>query len=90
MRLDVTRAELLILQDAVDDFGPGLTPAAATRLAQLRAKIHALTGEETTRRVGLLKKICGCGKGELCTHPWYLEDGHGNLTRAGEQPGGVR
>lgn len=46
VQLTVTRAELLALQDAIDDtvgeFDPGRAPSS---LVALQRKLHALTGE---------------------------------------------
>jgi len=43
--LTLRRDAWAIVQDAVDDFGPPLNPEAESRLADLRSKLHALTGE---------------------------------------------
>lgn len=48
-RLIISRAELLMLQDATDDVASGgATVDAARRLRALQRKLHALTGEELT------------------------------------------
>lgn len=45
-RIDLTRFELLLVQDAVDDIvGPWLTPAAEVKRAALQRRLHDLTGE---------------------------------------------